>query len=1102
MVAGRAVRVVGLLLAVCMLTAVRGVAQNTTAAGIRGTVTDQSGAVVPEVMITLENTLTGIIQTTRTNSTGTYDMPFVPPGSYSMKFSKEGFKQLVRDGIVLQVQIVTIDAQLQVGSTTQSVKVTAAAALVQTENAEQTQSLNSTAIIELPMVNRNLQDYLGLVVGGGSGFGGNENAEFMGVNGGRPFNINYTTNGGWSNTMNAYNLDIDQPNFEAVSEVSMVVGNMGAQYGNGNATFQIQTKSGTNKFHGTLFEWDQNDKFEARNFFAETGTKPPLRWNQVGGTIGGPIRRNKAFFFFSYEKFFNNSSGPYYTTVPTASMLEGDFSAPGLPAIYDPLTTCGYLGNPACATGPGGQPIVTRTQFTGNMILPGRIDTVGGNISKFFPAPNQPGIANNYYGVGAYDQNRTQYLGTVDINLTSSHRLGFTYFQSDQALNLLYDYPSGVCPAGEYCVPYTYVEPEAVLTETWTLGPNKVNEFRSSFVLARVNRPAGTAGEGFPGKLGMPNTGVSVFPFVRVTGGLPFYGVHEGTGGGFYDRDNTIMPASDTFTWVSGKHTIKFGGQFDKPQDDFYNPQAGSENLNFTGVFTTNLASPAGTGMGTADLLLGLVNSYQESISSDLGGRRWDFQPFVQDDFKLRPNLTLNFGLRYEVQSGESEAFHRQSNFDPNLTNVATGTRGAIAFTGQNSPDELQNTKYTLFSPRVGFAWSPGKDKKLAIRGGYGVYFTPMMGMFWNWSAPAGYDTFESGTVADEVTPLFTLEQGPPVPPVPCGYVHSCTNAILNGQAISSYYPYKMPAMYMQDAHLDFQHEFGDGFMLDVGYVHSKGTHLVFMRDINQVPEALLGPGNAQANRPYPQYQGIRAYLNDGDSDYDALQIVLNKRTTHGLQFNAHYTFSKMMDNSTISTVSGGEFFENSYAPRSLWGPSTNDGRHRFVASFVYELPFGSGKPFLNKGVQSVVLGNWEVSGVYQAFSGNPFTPTDSIDLSNSLSGTPLPNRIGNGNISNPTLDNWFNMNDFVEPAPYTFGNAGRDILWGPAYQRGDFGLMKNFPIKYLGEHGNLEFKADAFNIFNHPNFYAPSGVIGPGGATITGAYGSRNFQLGARLSF
>jgi hypothetical protein len=1057
-----------------------GLGQNRNSGEIRGTVTDASSAVVPGAKIIITNTLTGVVTNLKTNDAGVYAAASLEPGEYSLTFVKEGFKKSTHGSVTLHVEALTIDASLEIGTSSQEVVVQASSSAVQTETSDKRSLLSGQTVKELPLVSRSWYDLTKLLPGVAPGANGGEtNGQEVSINGGITNTSSWLVDGGYATYPVSQNPDLLQVPLEAIAEVNVVLNNFNAEYGNGSSSFNVITKGGTNRFHGSLFEYVQNDAFEARNFFAES--KPPLRWNQWGGTVGGPIKKNKLFFFYSFQRNPQNTSGPGFATFPTQAMRQGDFS--GLPTVYDPNSL---------TQGPDGT--WTRTALPGNQAPANSIDPVAAAIQKFWPNPTAPGVYNNYYYTLASPQNTMYNSGKVDYNMSEGNRITGSWMRVDftQPSNTP-TYPIGANNT-------TYLEQTGQLSDVWTISPTIVNEARFSFVGDHAAWIGGDYGKGYPGQIGLKNAQADVFPTISVGGvGAPT-SLSTGLNAllGFYTFD-----FSDALTVVRGRHILKFGGEFNKWRDNqaWANLQAG--NFDFSGLFSRNPSDPTSTGVGYADFYFGLPDNWNVSTGSETGGRVWNTQAFAQDDFKVTSKLTLNFGLRWLVQSGWTEVHNRVASFDPTLTNPATNTLGAMWFGGQNGRSAIQETKPALFEPRLGFAWAP--KERWSIRGGWGIFHLPWGGNSYTSGLGTGWTISGNESATDQLHPIFTMQQGPPLPLVPTAA--NRTPEMLNGQGVS-YFPYDTPAAYVQQWHLSVQHELGAGFIVEAAYVGNRGSNLGFGTDFNQVPISKVGPGDMQPNRPYPQYQGISDSSYVGWSNYNALQVNMKKDLARSFYITANYTYSKSTDTGTGAGWGG-------YTSTDAWqdasdvganhGPSSNDIRNLFNGSIVYQLPVGRGKALLNRGgIADAILGGWQLSTTFSLHGGMPFTPLmGTVNLDGTLAGNWRPNRIGSGTVSNPTIQQWFDPSAFVQPAPYTFGDSGRHILYGPDYKNVNLSLAKSWKLPFIGEQGSLQLRGDASNAFNHTNFNQPDASIGTSGVgIISSAYPSRNLQIGAKISF
>jgi len=1081
----RGLRIVGIALLAIFLLVGQAAGQSRQSGEIRGTVTDSSGAVIPGVVITITNTSTGVIQRETTDATGLYDAPFVPLGMYSITFAKDGFKQFIRSNIEMRLETITLNAELQVGTTSQSITVTAPVALVETENAEQSTALGSAAVTQLPNVGASWYNLLALIPGvnqGGAagGYGGAYGSN-VGVNGMGGLNANWQVDGGRAFLVMDANPDWMQPPLDDIQEIKTLTANFGAEYGNGTSVFNVITKSGTNQFHGDAFEYVENEKLDAANYFA-MGGKTPLRWNKFGGSVGGPIKRDKLFFHFNYQQNTNINDIPSFATFPTAAMLEGDFSNPNLQTIYDPATLTQVNGN------------YVNQPFQGNIIDKSRFDPVSAKIAANFPAPNIPGLlGNNYYWVDRVTEPGKWYNTKIDYNITSSQRL--TGNLEIVPAGLGYPEPDPLIDNDGW----TIKEYQSEITDVWTISPRLVAEIRVSIAREYGAYKTVSMGKGWPAKLGLNNPVADMFPYVTIEGTLST-NPNIGSQGSGLDTEVGYGPSAD-FTWVTGKHVIKWGGEFTKDWCNTAGDQEGQ--FDFNGDFSRNPSIATSTGEGFADFLLGLPDTWQVNDTPTTGERMWTGQPFVQDEFKIRPNLTLSGGVRWIIQSGYGEAFNRIANFDPTLINATTGTPGAMTYAGHGWT-HLQNTHYHFFAPRVGFAWAPKNN--WSIRGGYGIFSILWSQFNYGNNVAEGWGISGYETSSDLIHPIFAMKDGPPQPLYPTNATR--TNDFLNGQTVG-YNPPNMPIGYSQQYRLDVQHQLKGGVLLDAAYVGSRSVHLPESgnwRDLNQVPASLLGPGNAQLMRPYPQFATINDYSPMDYGDYNAFQFTAKKDMGKGLMFAINYSWSHSLDTMTANAgTSAPQVWQDFYTPQADYGAAAVDERNVLNGEFIYQFPVGRGQHFLNRGgIANAIFGGWELTSMFTARNGTPFTPLMGTEnLSGALSGNWRPDRIASGKAAHPTISEWFDATAFVEPTPYTFGNSGRDILYGPPFHDIDFALSKDFPIKQLGEAGILSFKAETYDTFNSPNFNLPAAGIGVSGAgQITQALDNRLIQLGMTLRF
>lgn len=1084
-------------------------AQAVNAGEIRGTVTDPTGAMVPGVNIAILNTQTGVRTDVVTNEAGIYDALSILPGNYTVTFAKEGFAKLVRPGIDLRIQVITLNAQLTVGASSQSVEVTAQASLLRTEGAEQGATLQSDVISQLPNVGQNWTNFT-QTLPGVTGSGTN-----ISVNGAQHFEMGFYADGGNVILPRSNNMDY-LSNFESIEQVEIITSNFNAQYGSGTAVFNQISKSGTNRYHGSAYEYDQNNFLNARSYFQKEVGR--TRWNNFGGSIGGPVRKDKLFFYFNYDTTRNHTASQGYTTYPTADMRNGDFSYAGFMngdgtprLIYDPNSLANnqrtvYPGNKIPQTSL--DPLAKKIQAF--MPLP---NTVAGTLdSHYVPLANQAGvITNNYYYTRIGVTHPYKYTFKADYNLTQSNRLSASATRSmsvtatDKTYQELWPLQLNDSVNGGLA---------AQVTDVWTINATTVNEFRTSLIRQSIRNTPASKNKGFISQLGIGYALADVFPSVNIGGPLGGVGLNSGTSATM--GDYTYAP-SDTITFIHGRHIIKAGGQYERNGDNGgdwgdINPAT----YNFNPTFTASAPGNSVSGLGYADFLTGQVSGWSAKLSPVVGIRMRAAQMFVQDDFKIRPNLTLSFGVRYEIQGGWGEIGNRLASFDPTIINPATNTPGAMWYAGNNGRNTLQKTVYNTVLPRIGFAWTP--QPKWSVRGAFGVFSYRWGADVYAVSAvrnPTAFYTTGNQSEVLHTTPLFILSDPNPliVRPVSAGgtlFIPSSatrTPAALNGQGVADF-PYDTPASKEYSWSFAVQRQLPQEIVAEMSYVGNTAVNLSFPRDLNQLPESKLGQGNPA--KPYPNFQSVGATNFDGVSNYHSLQMALRKRYSKGLSLDANYTWSKNLNNvdsggHADTTLGGNRMYQRSYNPDLNYGLSTSDVPQMFKVISTYELPMGRGKKLLaHGGPMDLLFGGWRLSGVFIKQSGFTFMPSVSgTNLSGQLyGGTWYPNRTGSGVLSDPTIYKWFDTTAFAIPASNTFGNSGRNVLRGPGRATFDLSMGKNFDL--FREGMQLQLRFDANNVLNHTVFSNPNASIGSTSAGIISgtAVGARFLQLGARLQF
>ena len=1092
-----------------------GFAQNTNSGDIRGIVTDTTGALIPGVTVTVVNNNTGVAKTLTTNGDGLYDTSSIVAGNYKVTFVKDGFTKLERSSITVLVGVTTVNASLTVGSVTDQVVVNTDVPLLNTENGEQTTTLEAKTLSELPEVGQNWENFTILLPGSSGAPGGSQGAASPGqevsVNGNLPYST-VLADGASTTLPSSANSDVST--LETVQELQVSTSAFSAQYGIGGILFNQISKGGTDSFHGSAYEYFQNTALNAANYaFGATNAKVPiLHYNNFGFSIGGPIIRKKLFFYFNYDKILQHGgSANGFETVPTAAMLSGDFT--GQDTIYDPATTTIVNG------------VVHRMSFAdeygnGNRIPDSRIDPVARAIQAYYPAANTPGKVVNgitqqnfFYNVPGSNP-FTKYFGRLDYDITSNNRLTISETEGD---NPQYGYAQGICPIA--CGTQDVSRNNAQITDVWTISPHLTNEARIGYTNQLNFFVPATLDQGFPSKLGWQFAKTDNFPVINITG---YYGLSSAINAVY--KEHAYDP-SDVITLIAGKHILHFGGEFLFYRDNstaWGNINAGT--MNYTGAYTASTQGDSGSGLAYADFLLGQTQKWTAQVTPEYGGRMRLPQMFVQDDYKVANNLTLNLGLRYQIQSGWGEVKGNMRAFDPTVRNPATDTLGAMWYgsTHANGRTTLQAPVYNTFLPRFGFSWQ--LHPNTVLRGGFGLYA-------YNWSL----DTYGSGMggafgtqgndtdQSNGATPVVILSgDGSQLP-----YIAASTDpSAFNGQSVS-YNKYHTPVGGSYQWNLSAQQSLGTDMVATVTYIGNHGHNLPFPVDINQVHAENLSANDKQF-RPYPQYQGISGSTNNAISNYNALQLAVQKRFTHGLNFNFNYTWAHFldeMDSSGWGSRAGSQSYQVSYEPGLNYGNSNFDVRHALKGSVVYQLPFGKGRQFLNNNwLVDELFGGWQGSGTIVAQGGQPFTVTMKTNNSYAQAGSWFPNVVGHPHLVKKGphgTDEWFDESVYAQPTPGTFGNSGRNTLRGPGLTNVNFSLGKTFAI---WEQVHLQVRADANNIFNHPSFGLPgasltvcsvdkngnlptgcsaAGAVATGSSTIRGlTINGRTMQLGARLTF
>jgi hypothetical protein len=1114
-------------------------AQNTNSGDIRGTVTDASGAVVAGAAVSLINVDTGETQDFVTNESGIYDTVSTRPGNYKLVFSKTGFKKSTYGPIVLQVSVITIDAVLQVGQIAEEITVEEAAGppLLQTESGEQGTIMEAKTISALPQVGAGItgNDWanFNIFLPGASsapsqpaseGSGAYNAGDAVSINGNLPNYANFLADG--ATVVLPVSGNVDNSVFESVSEVQVTTSAFSAQYGIGGTVFNQISKSGSNTFHGSLYEYWQNDVLNASNFFLNPSTeekiKPSIRYNEWGGSVGGPILKNKLFFFFVRDKITNNGSGNLHTsTVPTlaergqGTANPGAFDFSGNPTIYEP-SSAGVNG--------------ARTPFPGNIIPSGMIDPVAAKLLTYYPLPNAAGtpstingilypgaITNNYVYTSPSTSPNLRYFGRIDYDLNENNRVMFSITAKN---NPGQNYNQWPCPIN--CFSGDIDGYNVQLSDAWTISPTFVNEFRMGYTKQGNWFVPQTIGYNAETTLGLQYAKADIFPTVNISG-VCCSQLSPGTNAVYIEN---LYDPSDVMTLIKGKHILHFGVEVLMGEGNttpWGNVDAGQ--FTFNGAYTQQNGGTGGAGL--ADFILGDVFHWQATNQAVTYMRIKSPQLFVQDDFKIRSNLTINLGLRYQATSGMSELHNAIGGFYPNIVNPYNGTLGSMWFGGQYNMNTLQKPLYNIFLPRVGFAWSPGMFKNTTVRGGYGMYAFNFSEDTYGQGLGAGSLGTSTGTITDPLNgtgpnPLINLDASATTAAAVLPYIvgspasrQPLTYITPNSPQGVTYTPYTVPIGRINEWSLSVEHQFARDYAASVAYVGSHGYNLQFPTDVNQITNAsvLAGGPTTQAERPYPLFGNITGNNYNAISNYNSLQFAVTKRYSYGLTFQANYVWSHMLDDQDSAgwgSRGGTQPWQIGNAPALNYANSNFDIPSAFKAIVSYELPFGKDKPYFHGNqATDAFVGGWRISGTFIDQTGNPFTVDDSNATNNysQCSGCVwYLNKVSNPFTNVPKGD-YFNPAAFVIPANGTFGTNGRNTLRGPDLNVVSLSLSKDF---HFGERFALQVRADFVNAFNHPSFQPPQGDISQGnfgridssltanGTTVA----PRSGQLGARFTF
>jgi outer membrane receptor protein involved in Fe transport len=1110
-------------------------------ATITGIVTDEAKSVVPEVAIVVRNTDTNIAHNVTSNQEGYFTVTQLPAGPYELTATSKGFEMYQESGIVLETgQSRRVDITMKVGSVHETVTVSADTAVINTEDGKvKGDVVVYQEIQDMPLNGRDFTQ-LALTVPGVTKAAQGADGSFASINGARADSTNFVIDGFDDRNPRGANAQL-RPNIDALQEFKMETSGFSAEYGKmAGGILNMSLRSGTNNYHGSLFEYFRNDVFDARNFFSPTGLE--LRQNQFGGVIAGPLDlprykgRNRTFFMLSEESYRQvwgeNRSG----IVPTALERTGDFA--------------GEVSNTGKAITLK-NPFSSYAAFPGNIIPVSLLSPVGLAVSKFYPLPNYNQSGNNYQAFVNNIDNWDSVVTKGDERLTDKDTISVNWGKHWERNNA----PWASSNLGEFGNYIRNDREMGGLTYTHIFSPTLVLEARGG--LTRTAEPEhvlanggfGLPSETFPtaAQLGIQGSTsdpmLAGFPLINVTNYLKL--------GFAADEPNqffvTVMQGGAKLTWIKANHIVKFGGDVFRTRfnESYYNNARGTMTAN--GVWTGN--GTAANGDAFADLLLGLLNTSTNNTQTQWNYMRaTQYGFFFNDDWKITSRLTLNLGLRYELDLPPNDAYGRMSNFIPSLGKVIASSVATVpdalslvqqaglgnyfgVASNYGLPKSLVYADYKCLGPRFGFAWRPLENNKLVLRGGYGIFYTGTELNTVRTDLDDNFPFVVTNTYNRVATNVNALTLANPWP-----------TALSTLTSTNTAYAYELhaPIGYLQSYNLTVERELWHGTVFEAAYVGSRGTHLSREFNLNQPFRSIAFYQKFGTTFPtlYPEFNTITDFDFVANSVYSAGQFTLRKRDSGGLFYSFNYTYSKSIDDASQFNGASDGGFAQALDPRNLSlerARSDWDRGHVVTVVFSYMLPAGHGKRWLanSKRWLDRVVGGWQMTGNMMFETGQPFTVEDS-SINANIGESTRPNRIATGynytgagtrGVDYP----WYSPTAFVavpscasqtncSPDQYGFlpfapGNSGRNILDGPALQNIDLSLMKNWTMKE-NTRKRVQFRWEVYNIFNHPNFQLPNrnfnetaaGYIsatqqtGSGGASGTG--GPRIMQFGLRYEF
>ena len=1074
-------------------------AQNSTGT-IHVFVTDKAASVVTGADVQVTGTDTGaILRQIKTSPQGIVNIPLVPPGQYNIDINMDGFKTVHRNAVNVQVgATVSLDIVLEVGAQTETITVTGETPLTETKSQTVQQVIEQKEVADLPLNGRNYLQAANFIPGVVPSAAGRDNSFVAYGNSGlqNAFLLDGARNVNYMRGLDNGQRDMVRPPLDALAEFTVQTSNYSAEFGaSAGALVNAITRSGTNKIHGSAYEFTRNSEGDAKSYFANTSAKGLLVRNQYGGSFGGPVFKDRLFYFGAYEGVNNRSDGYNRTQVPTALERSGDFSqslnsSSALIKVYDPATTA--------ASGS----TYTRTQFSGNAIPAGRINSVGKTLANLYPLPNLTVSNVNYYQSNVPSLQSTKNgIGRMDYTISRKDTLFARYAQSSANTY------SGVGLPGAQDPGNTTIVSKAVgLGYTRIFSENLVNNLRFAWTtIAYQGAGVMARNEVITGLLdtaitaGMPNISVQNF------GGIGSEAVSNSP----LSKTSGVFDIADNWIWTRSKHMLAFGGEWMWIRPNTQAALGGRGSLGFSGVFTQLPTSRSATGEGLADMLLGFANSVSTGTTLRSEERGQYFAGYVNDQWTMSPNFTLNMGVRYEFQTPFIDTQNRMANFvmDPGPLYMQFIPAG-----DSRLPRGLMTADTTNFSPRVGFAYKAPFAKDLTIRSSFGIFFAQDQGLgitsrlsknppFYNYGSislssdqlytSTGFE-LNSATVIPRPTPVsasdFTLL------PTFTGGITSWPTHFRNGR--------------VQQWSLSVQKKLPWETLFEVNYVGNHGVHLIAREEGNQ--PKVLNSTTVQSRRPLSSVtqSSINRIGQWNATQYQGMSAKIEKRFAQGISFRNSLTYGHAFDLigtalDVCDSCGNGDTMQNTYDHASNWGPADIDVRLRYTLTGNFELPFGHNKPFLaTSRLASATLGGWNFSPIYLWQTGAPLTAGMNTDTANSGTLT-RPNQVCDPNVGGKhDRTQWFNTACLVAPANYTFGNMRVGTIKGPGQNRLDLSVQRNFPVPYW-EGSNLNVRLEGFNTFNHAQWSSPNATVGSSTyGQITSAGTQRQLQAAVRLTF